>query len=94
MTDLISVVNANSRKIFSKFSGLRWFFHFEGLYKGEGSLQANKTNKKHQNLNLLFIHEMFLVYKLETFKNCKEANHFIILTIATIYIFLSYSIFD
>ena len=54
MTDLISVVvvNANSRKRFSKFSVLRWFFHFEGLYKGEGSLQANKTNKKHQNLNL------------------------------------------
>ena len=26
---------------------------------------------------MLFIHEMFLVYKLETFKNCKEAKHII-----------------
>ena len=26
---------------------------------------------------MLFIHEMFPAYKLETFKNCKEANHII-----------------
>ena len=32
-------------------SGLRWFILFEDLYNGEGSLQANKTSKKH-NLNL------------------------------------------
>ena len=25
-----------------------------------------------------FIHETFLVYKLETFKNCKEAKHIIL----------------
>ena len=37
---------------------------------------------------------MFLVYKLEIFKNCKEAKHIMIMTIAIIYIFLSYVIFD
>ena len=37
---------------------------------------------------------MFLVYKLEKFKNCKEAKHIMIMTIAIIYIFLSYVIFD
>ena len=31
----------------SKFSGLRWFLLFEDLCNGEGSLQANKTSKKH-----------------------------------------------
>ena len=36
---------------------------------------------------LLFIHERCLVYKLETFKNCKEVKHIIIMTIAIIYIF-------
>ena len=34
-----------------------------------------------------FIHEMFLVYKLETFKNCKEAKHIMIMTTAIIYFF-------
>ena len=51
VTDLIGIFNADSRKNVSKFSGLRWFFVFEDLYNGEGSLQANKTSKK-QNLNL------------------------------------------
>ena len=49
------------------------------------------------NLNLmsvLFIHEMFLVYKLETFTNCKEVKHIMVVIIAIIYIFLSYDIFD
>ena len=36
---------------------------------------------------------MFLVYKLEAFKNCKEVTHIMIMTIAIIYIFLSYVIF-
>ena len=40
---------------------------------------------------MLFIHETFLVYKLEIFKKCKEVKH-IKITIATIYIFLSYVI--
>ena len=30
---------------------------------------------------------MFLLYKLETFKNCKEVKHIIIMIIAIIYIF-------
>ena len=29
MTDLIGIFNADSRKSFSKFSGLRWFLVFE-----------------------------------------------------------------
>ena len=29
------------------------------------------------NRRVLFIHETFLVYKLETFKSCKEAKHII-----------------
>ena len=37
---------------------------------------------------------MFLVYKLETFKNCQEVKHIILTIIAIIYIFLSYMIFD
>ena len=37
----------------SKFSGLRWFLLFEDLYNEEGSLQVNKTSKKHYNLNLI-----------------------------------------
>ena len=37
---------------------------------------------------MLFIHEKFLVYKLETFENCKEVKHIIIMIIAIIYIFL------
>ena len=35
---------------------------------------------------LLYIYETFLVYKLETFKNCKELKN--IMIIAMIYIFL------
>ena len=45
VTDLTGIFNAYSRKTVSKFSGLRWFFLFEDLYNGEGSLQANKTSK-------------------------------------------------
>ena len=30
-------------------------------------------------MNVLFIHETFLVYKLETFTNCKEVNHVMIM---------------
>ena len=36
---------------------------------------------------MLFIHETFLVYKLETFRNCKEVKHIMIMIIAIIYIF-------
>ena len=43
---------------------------------------------------MFFIHEAFLVYKMETFKNCQEVKHIIIMIIAIIYIFLSYMIFD
>ena len=50
-TNLIGIFNGNSRKIVSKFSGLRCSLVFEDLYNGKGSLQANKTSKK-QNLNL------------------------------------------
>ena len=45
-------------------------------------------------MSALYIHETFLVYKLETFKNCKEVKHIMIMIIAIIYIFLSYVIFD
>ena len=37
---------------------------------------------------MLFIHEMLLVYKLETVKNCKEVKHVMIMIIAIICIFL------
>ena len=43
---------------------------------------------------MLYIHETFLVYKLETFEICKEVKHIMIMIIAIIYIFLSYVIFD
>ena len=43
---------------------------------------------------MLFIHETVLVYKLETFTNCKEVKHIMIMIIVIIYIFLSYLIFD
>ena len=43
---------------------------------------------------MLFIHETFLVYELETFKKCKEVKHIMIMIIALIYIFLSSVIFD
>ena len=36
-----------SRKSVSKFSALKWFLLFGDLYNGEGSLEANKTSKKH-----------------------------------------------
>ena len=52
MADLIGIFNANSKKTVIKFSGLSWFFLFEDLYNGEGSLQANKTSEKHYILNL------------------------------------------
>ena len=35
----------------------------------------------------LFIHETFSVYKLETFKNCNEVKHIMIMIIVIIYIF-------
>ena len=47
-------------------------------------------------MSVLFIHAL-LVYKLETFTNCKEVKHImimIIVIIAITYIFLSYEIFD
>ena len=37
---------------------------------------------------------MSLIYKLETFENCKEVKHIIIIITAIIYIFLFYLIFD
>ena len=45
-------------------------------------------------MNVLFIHEKFLVYKLETFTNCKEVKHVMIMIIVINYIFLSYEMFD
>ena len=41
---------------------------------------------------MLFIHETFLFYKMETFKNCKEIQHIMITIID--YDFWSYVIFD
>ena len=38
---------------------------------------------------MLFTHEKFLVYKLETSKNCKEVKHIMIMIIATMYIFFT-----
>ena len=38
-------------------------------------------------MSVLFIHEKVLVYKLETFTNCKEVKHIMIMIIAVIYIF-------
>ena len=43
---------------------------------------------------MLYIHEKFLVYKLETSKNCKEVKYNMIMITAITYIFLSYVIFD
>ena len=44
---------------------------------------------------VLFTHEKFLVYKLETFENCKDVKHIMIMIIAISYSsFLSYVIFD
>ena len=44
---------------------------------------------------MLFIHEMFLVYKLKTFKNCKEVKQIMIMIIVINYVlFLSYMILD
>ena len=36
----------------------------------------------------------FLVYKLETYTNCKKVKHIMIMIIAIIYNVLSYEIFD
>ena len=33
-------------------------------------------------MSVLFIHETFFVYKLETLTNCKEAKHIMIMIIA------------
>ena len=49
---------------------------------------------KIENWWVIFIHETFLVYKLETFKNCQEVKYIMIMIIAIIYIFLSHVIFD
>ena len=38
-------------------------------------------------MRVLFIHEMFLVYKLETFTNCNEVKPIMVMIIAIIYIF-------
>ena len=43
---------------------------------------------------MLFIHETFLVYKLETFTNCKEVKQIVIVIIAVIYIFFIFWEFD
>ena len=45
-------------------------------------------------MNVLFIHERFLVCKLKAFTNCKEVKHVMIMIIAIIYIFLFYEMFD
>ena len=52
MTDLVGIFNTKSWKTVSKLIDLRWFLLFEDLHNGDGPLQANKTRKKHQNLNL------------------------------------------
>ena len=52
MTDLVVIFNTESRKTVSKLRRLNWFLVFEDLQNGVGPLQANKTRKKHQNLNL------------------------------------------
>ena len=43
-------------------------------------------------MRVLFIHEMFLVYKLETFTNCKEVKHVMVMIIAIIFYLMSYLI--
>ena len=43
---------------------------------------------------MLYTHETFLVYTMETFKNSKEVKHIMIMIIVLIYFFLSYVIFD
>ena len=44
-------------------------------------------------MSVLFIHETFLGYKLETFTNCNEVKHIMIMIITIIYIFLFSEIF-
>ena len=44
-------------------------------------------------MSVLFIHETFLGYKLETFTNCNEVKHIMIMIVTIIYIFLSSEIF-
>ena len=66
MTDAIGICNADSRKSDSKFSGLRWFFLFEDLYNGQGSLQANKTSKKQKT-----------EFKLKTDKELQSYSQFL-----------------
>ena len=57
VTELIGIFNADSRTSVPKFSGIRWFLLFEDLYNGEGSLQANKTNKKTLEFKLKTVRE-------------------------------------
>ena len=45
------------------------------------------------NCWVLFVHIIFLVFKLETL-NCEEVKHIMIVILAIIYIFLSYMILD
>ena len=45
-------ISADSRKSVSKFSDLTWFLLFEDSYNKEGSLQANRTSKKHRQNKL------------------------------------------
>ena len=39
---------------------------------------------------MLYIHKTSLIYKLETFENCKEVKHIIIIITAIIYIYLTW----
>ena len=43
-------------------------------------------------MSIFFFHETFLVYKMETFKNCKEVKHIMIMIIDSD--FLSYVVFE
>ena len=40
-------------------------------------------------MSVILIHEMFLVYNLETFTNCEEVKHIMVMIIAIIYIFFN-----
>ena len=61
---------------------LRNAWHFQELFLIILSLFANL-----KLMSVLFIHEMFLVYKLETFTNCNEVKPIMVMIIAIIYIF-------
>ena len=64
VTYLIGICNAYSKKGLSRFSGLKWFLHFEDLYNAKGSLQVNKTSKKK------------LEFKLKAVTNFKATAYF------------------